>query len=78
MSKRMVAFTAEGRQIARHGYPMRAGSSVGTVASGNFSPSLGHPIGMGYLSPPPDPGTQIEVEIRKSWLSMTETELPFL
>ncbi|NNF62733.1 MAG: glycine cleavage system aminomethyltransferase GcvT, partial [Acidimicrobiia bacterium] len=33
LSKRMVAFTAEGRQIARHGYPMRAGSSVGTVAS---------------------------------------------
>ena len=78
LSKRMVAFTAEGRQIARHGYPMRAGSSIGTVASGNFSPSLGYPIAMGYLSPPLESGEQIEVEIRNSWLPMNETELPFL
>lgn len=78
VGKRLVAFTTEGRKIARHGYPIRAGTASGSVASGNFSPTLGHGIAMGYLSPPQTSGEPIEVEIRDTWLAVTETELPFL
>ena len=69
LAKQLVAFTTEGRRFARHGYQARAGDSVGSVASGNFSPTLGHGIGMAYLSPPPSADSTIEVEIRGEWHS---------
>ncbi len=76
--KRQVAFEMEGRQIARHGYTMRAGSSTGTVASGNYSPVLGHGIGLGYLSPPAPTDAAIEIEIRGHWQPATRSRLPFI
>jgi len=78
LPKRQVAFVMEGRQIARHGYPMKAGNSVGTVASGNFSPVLGQGIGMGYLAPPADANSPIEVQIRGKWLPARRSRLPFI
>ncbi len=64
LPKLLIGFAMEGRQIARHDYPARAGGSTGTVASGNFSPSLGYGIGMAFLSPPPSDDEQIEIEVR--------------
>ena len=78
LPKLLVGFAMEGRQIARHDYPVRAGESVGTVASGNFSPSLGHGIGMAFLAPPPADGAQIEIEIRGKWHPARTVEPPFL
>jgi aminomethyltransferase len=78
LGKRQVAFEMEDRSIARHGYPMRAGSSTGTVASGNFSPVLGRGIGLGYLSPPPGSDDAVEIEIRGRWHSATRAKLPFI
>ena len=77
LRKRLVAFSTEGRQIPRHGYPLRAGESRGEVTSGNFSPMLGHGIGMGYLAPPPGEGDEIEVEIRHRWVPAKRERLPF-
>jgi aminomethyltransferase len=51
---------------------------VGTVTSGNFSPTLRHGIGMGYLAPPPDAGAAVRVEIRKRWIGAERVVLPFL
>ncbi|NIA24683.1 MAG: glycine cleavage system aminomethyltransferase GcvT [Gammaproteobacteria bacterium] len=78
LPKRQVAFVMDGRQIARHGYPMRAGASSGTVTSGNFSPVLGRGIGLGYLSPPAEPDATIEVQIRGKWVSAHRAKLPFI
>ena len=78
LPKRQVAFAMEGRQIARHGYPMRAGASSGTVSSGNFSPLLGKGIGLGYLSPPAEPEAAIEVQVRGKWLPAGRARLPFI
>jgi len=78
LAKRQVAFVMDGRQIARHGYPMRAGASSGTVTSGNFSPVLGRGIGLGYLSPPAEPEAAIEVQIRGKWISAHRSKLPFI
>ena len=78
VSKRLVGFLMEGRQIARHGYRLRAGTASGAVTSGNFSPTLQRGVGLGYLSPPPSPNYQVEVEVRGSWLPVERREPPFI
>ncbi len=77
LPKQLVGFVTEGRRFARHGYPARAGGSTGEVASGNFSPTLGHGIGLAFLSPPP-PDVPIEVEIRGAWIPAERRDPPFL
>jgi aminomethyltransferase len=76
--KQLVGFLMEGRQIARHGYPLRAGAARGTVTSGNFSPTLKQGIGLGYLNPPPSEEVQVEVEVRGSWLPTERRDPPFI
>lgn len=77
--KALVGFSMEGRAIARHGHRLRGGGSAGTVASGNYSPTLGHGIGMGFLSPPPPEGLdELEVEVRDRWLPARRVEPPFV
>lgn len=78
LAKQLVAFSTEGRAIPRTGYDVAAGSSQGTVTSGNFSPTLQHGIGLAYLSPPPDEGAQITVTIRGATVEATRVTLPFL
>jgi aminomethyltransferase len=77
MRKGLVGFTLPGRNIPRHGYPLRAGESTGTVSSGNFSPILEQGIGIGYLTPP-NRKDQLEVEVRGSWLAAARAALPFV
>ncbi len=76
LSKSLVAFRTEGRLIPRHGYPIRAENGEGTVTSGNFSPTLQHGIGMGYLSPPS--AGDLEVHIRGTWHPAERVDPPFL
>ncbi len=48
--RRLVGFELEGRRVPRHGMSIeRDGRGVGAVSSGTFAPSLGKPIGMGYV-----------------------------
>jgi aminomethyltransferase len=68
----------DGRQIPRHGYPLRAGEATGSVTSGNFSPTLKRGIGMGYLLPPPLPNLEVEVEVRGVWLPTERHHPPFI
>jgi aminomethyltransferase len=77
--QRLVGFRFAGRTIPRHGHRIRCGSSTGTVTSGNFSPTLGVGIGMGYLAPPPgDDASAVDVEIRGEWHTAQMTDPPFL
>jgi aminomethyltransferase len=78
LPKKLVPFRMEGRHIARHGYPARAGNCEGTVASGNYSPTLGVGIGMAYLAPPPTGVDSLQVEIRGHWMEAQATEIPFI
>lgn len=51
LSRRLVGFKMNSRQIPRHDYPILvAGNRVGTVTSGSFAPTLGVPIGLGYVA----------------------------
>lgn len=79
LTKQLVGFRFEGRTIPRHGHRIRCGDSAGTVASGNFSPTLECGIGMGYLEPPPPTGSStLEVEIRGEWHQARLVDPPFI
>jgi aminomethyltransferase len=78
LRKQLVGFKTEDRRPPRQGYRLRCGDSEGTVTSGNFSPVLGVGIGMGYLSPVPDPDAVIQLEIRGEWREVERVDPPFL
>ena len=59
--------------VPRHGYPvLHEGAEVGTVASGTFSPTLGHGIATAYVPVAlAEPGTQLEIAIRRKTVQAT-------
>jgi aminomethyltransferase len=69
VEKKLVGFTLEGsRRVPRHGYPIldTDGNPIGTVTSGTSSPSLGYPVGMGYVHRDfSKSGTHILIELKK-------------
>ena len=77
--ERFVGFELEERGIPRHGYEISAeGETVGTVTSGTMSPTLGVPLGMGYVpSDLAEPGTEVGVEIRGEPKDARIRPLPF-
>ena len=80
-SRKLVAFVVNADKfIARHGYKLFAnGIEIGVVTSGNLSPTLDKPIGMGYvLSAYKEPGTKIEVEARGKLFPAEVVKLPFV
>lgn len=66
VARRLIGFKLLGRGIPRQGYPLIADDrQVGQVTSGSMSPTLGEPIGMGYVeSQYATPGTELAVEVR--------------
>lgn len=79
VSKRLVGLQMEGRNIARHDYPVNAeGQTVGTVTSGSFSPTLGVAIALAYLPPNlAKIGQSVTVEIRGKQCPATVVKRPF-
>lgn len=79
--RRLVGFTVDAKNfIARHGYKICIdGIEVGEVTSGNLSPSLEKPIGMGYVPWENKAiGTKIEIEARGRKFSAEIVSVPFL
>jgi aminomethyltransferase len=66
--------------VPRHGYPvLHEGVEVGSVASGSFSPTLGHGIATVYVpSALAEPGTRLEIVARRKNLTATVTRPPFV
>jgi aminomethyltransferase len=79
VSRRLVGLQLEGRNIARHDYPIfYQGEPIGTITSGTLSPTLGYPIALGYV--PSDLaklGQVVEVEIRGKLYPATVVKRPF-
>lgn len=78
VQRRLAGFVLEGRGIPRHGYDVRtSGGGVGTVTSGNISPTLNAGVGLAYISPPADVGEEVEVRIRNRWVGGWVARPPF-
>ncbi len=77
--RRWVGFDMEGRGIPRQGYPIAiGGEGVGLVTSGTHSPTLGRPIGCGYVpTESAAVGTAIDIIIRGKPVSARVAETPF-
>lgn len=79
-ARRWVGLSLEGRLPAREGATVHAGEvQVGTVTSGGFSPTLGHPIAMAYVaSEHAAEGTALEIEVRGKRLAARVAPTPFV
>jgi aminomethyltransferase len=73
-------FVLSERGIPRKGYPILSedGEEIGEVTSGTMSPSLGKPIGLGYVKTGYHKrGTEIQIKIRKKEVPAQIVKLPF-
>jgi aminomethyltransferase len=79
LKKKLIGFEMLERGIPRQGYSILKDSIVlGTVTSGTLSPSLGKPIGMGYLSRSDiEVGNEIQIEIRGTPRKAKIVSVPF-
>lgn len=81
LSRKLVGFILEDRRIPRHDYAIldAQGQNIGKVTSGSQSPTLGKPIGMGYVQTAySSPGSEIFISIGGKSLPATVVKLPFL
>jgi aminomethyltransferase len=79
ISRRLRGIAIEGRRPAREGAGLvLEGEQVGVVTSGNFSPTLGHAIALGFVPPAVEIGTALQVDVRGQLLDAQVVELPFV
>jgi len=80
-TRRLVGFISEAKKfIPRKDYKIFAnGREIGIVTSGNISPMLNKPIGLGYVELDFKAlGTKIEIEARKKMFPAEVVKLPFV
>jgi len=79
-TRQLVGFVVEGRGVARAGYAIAIdGQEVGHVTSGAPSPTLGRPIGLGYVPPrAAAPDTALEVVVRGRRIAARVVATPFV
>jgi aminomethyltransferase len=79
VQRRLVGLQTQGRNIARHGYPVIAdGKVVGEVTSGTLSLTLGYPVALAYVPTQLSKvGQQLEVEIRGKAYPANVVKRPF-
>ncbi len=80
LTRLLVGFVLEGRGIARAGHAIaHDGREVGLVTSGAPSPTLGKPIGLGYVPPAlAAPGTAIDIVVREHPVAARIVSTPFI
>ncbi len=81
VTKKLVGFTMDGKRVPRHGYQIEdmEGNVIGEVTSGTMSPSLGYPIGMGYVAKGySSADTDVNIVMRNKKFPAKVVKLPFL
>jgi len=81
VSRKLVAFTLKGRRVARQGYTIedQSGKGIGKVTSGTLSPTLGIPIGLGYVAiDQAKLGSSIWISAGRKQLEAEIVKLPFV
>ncbi|MEM1320943.1 MAG: glycine cleavage system aminomethyltransferase GcvT [Bacteroidota bacterium] len=80
VSRKLVGFVVDDRRVPRHDYPIEdmEGNEIGIVTSGTMSPSLGIPIGMGYVPKAlAAEGSAIQIVAGRKKLKATVKKVPF-
>ncbi len=80
IDKKLVGFVVNDKRVPRKGYEIvdDQGSSIGQVTSGTMSPSLGIPIGLGYVRKAySKKGQTFGIQIRNKVLEAKVVKLPF-
>ncbi|MEN0005327.1 MAG: glycine cleavage system aminomethyltransferase GcvT [Bacteroidota bacterium] len=80
VSQKLVGFKVDARRVPRQGYSIedQAGNPIGRVTSGTQAPSLGYPIGMGYVQKEHAAvGTPIFINAGKKRLEASIVKPPF-
>lgn len=79
VKKRLVALQMQGRNIARHGYPVvYEGKQVGVVTSGAPAPFLGYPIALAYVPAELSKiGQELQIEVRGKTYPAVIVKKPF-
>lgn len=79
VQRRLVGLQMQGRNIARHGYPIfHEGKAVGEVTSGTLAPTVGQAIALAYVPTSlAQPGQSLEVEIRGKHYPGVVVKKPF-
>jgi len=80
LQKRLVGFRVDDRRVPRNGYIIEDenGLPIGKVTSGTQSPSLGYPIGMGYVQIGyRKSGTKIRINTGRKSVNATVCKTPF-
>ncbi|QRV14907.1 glycine cleavage system aminomethyltransferase GcvT [Haloterrigena salifodinae] len=81
VEEKLVGFQLIDRGVPRHGYDITNTDSrvIGTVTSGTMSPSLEHPIGLGYVPVEyAEPGTTLQVVVRGQSKKARVETTPFI
>lgn len=81
-ARKRVGLKPEGRAPMREGVPLFASETgadqIGTITSGGFGPTVGHPVAMGYVSTELSaPGTVVYGELRGKRQPISIAPLPF-
>ena len=79
IKRKLVGLQTQGRNIARHGYPVLSSSQkTGEVTSGTLSPTLGYPVALAYVPTElAKVDQELEVEIRGKTHSAVVVKRPF-
>lgn len=79
IARRLRGISIDGRRPAREGAPVLVdGREVGSVTSGNFSPTLGHAIALGFVPPDVEIGAAVQCDVRGTRLDGRIVKLPFV
>jgi len=79
IARRLVGIATEGRRPPRAECSiMIDGMVVGDVTSGNFSPTLGHGIALGFVPPTVEVGTSVGIDVRGTLLPGAVVDTPFV
>jgi aminomethyltransferase len=79
VARRLRGIAVEGRRPARDGARVLLdGAEIGTVTSGNFSPTLGHAIALAFLRPDVEPGAAVQLDVRGQLLDGEVVKPPFV
>lgn len=80
VNRKLIAFKLDGKRVPRHGYQINdhGDNQIGAVTSGTMSPSLGYPIGMGYvLKKYAVLGETIQIKMGKKYYPAEIVKAPF-